>query len=385
LGQTRLYQGLQLDITPLYGIVRKDNNNKKQMGTVKFYKDEPLFGLDIGHASLKVIQMETTGQTCNVIGYGISNFDSGAIQNGVITNPQAIAKAMHELFEKNLVGKITSQRVACSLPTAHTFSRPMAIPATIRKEIIEAINLEAEQYIPIPLNSLYLDYEIISQDQQNTEVLVVAASKNIVDSYFKVLEMLNLQPVAFEPSINAASRLLQAQGILKSEPTIIIDIGSITTDIAVFDKTLLVSSTVNNGSDTITQLISQGLHLAPKQANDAKNQSGIAFSDRQQRIINAMKPMLDNLVHEIQKSVRYYAERATKSGGKITQLVIVGGGSVMPGLNQYLAKAVRLNAQPIEPWQNINFGNLPMPPDVERAVYITAAGEAILQPQEVQK
>lgn len=354
------------------------------MGSLKFYHDEPLFGLDIGHASLKVLQMEaTSGKAGNVTGYGLSNFDAGAIQNGVITDPAAIAKAMHELFEKNLIGKVTSQRVACSLPTAHTFSRPMTIPSTNHKEIIEAINLEAEQYIPIPLDNLYVDYEVISQDQQNTEVLMVAASKNIVDSYYKVLDMLNLQPVAFEPSINAASRLLQMQGVLKSEPTIIMDIGSVTTDIAVFDKSLLVASTVNSGSDNITQLISQGLHLTPKQANDVKNEFGIAFSDRQQRIIDATKPMLDNLVHELQKSVRYYSERAAKSGSKITQLEIVGGGSVMPGLTQYLAKEIRLVTQPADPWQSINFGSLPAPSEVERAAYITAAGEAILKPQEV--
>jgi type IV pilus assembly protein PilM len=356
------------------------------MGTVKFYKDEPLFGLDIGHASLKAMQIEVAGGIpFTVAGYGLSSFDPAAIQNGVITNPEAIAKAMHEIFEHKMVGKITSQRVACSLPTAHTFSRPMTIPSISRREIVEAINLEAEQYIPIPLTNLYLDYEIISQDQQNTEVLVVAASKNIVDSYFKVLEMLNLQPVAFEPSINAASRLLQIQGALKNEPTIIMDIGSVTTDIAVFDKTLLVASTVNTGSDNMTQLIAQGLHLTPKQANDLKNEFGIAFSDRQQRIIDAIKPVLDNLVHELQKSVRYYAERAAKSGSKITQLVTVGGGSVMPGLSQYLAKETRLSPQPLEPWKSINFDNLPMPEGVEKAVYITAAGEAVLRPQEVLK
>jgi type IV pilus assembly protein PilM len=354
------------------------------MGNLKFYHDEPLFGLDIGHSTLKVMQMEAiAGQPPAVVGYGLSSFDASAIQNGIISDPQAIAKAMHELFETKLIGKISSQRVACSLPTAHTFSRPMTIPATNRKEILEAINLEAEQYIPIALNSMYLDYEVISQDAQNTEVLVVAASKNIVDSYFKVLELLNLQPVAFEPSINAATRLLQMQGALKSEPTIIIDIGSVTTDIAVFDKALLVASTINNGSDNITQQISQGLHLTPKQANDLKNEYGIAFSERQQRVIDALKPTLENLVRETQKSVRYYAERAAKSGRKISQLVIVGGGSVMPGLNQYLSKELRLGAQNLDPWHNINFGNLPKPDDVERAVYITAGGEAILRPQEV--
>jgi type IV pilus assembly protein PilM len=354
------------------------------MGNLKFYHDEPLFGLDIGHSTLKVVQMVTAaGQKPTITGYGISDFEASAIQNGIISDPAAIAKAMHQLFEKQLVGKIAGQRVACSLPTAHTFSRPMTIPATSRKEILEAINLEAEQYIPIPLTSLYLDYEIISQDQENTEVLVVAASKNIVDSYFKVLEFLDLQPLAFEPSINAASRLLQMQDDLKAKPTIIVDFGSATTDIAVFDKSLLVASTINSGSDNITQQIAQGLHLTPKQANDLKLQFGIAFSERQQRIIDAIKPILENLVHEIQKSVRYHSERAVKSGGKISQLVTVGGGSVMPGLNQYLSKETRLPTHNLEPWDKISFGNLPTPENDDLAVYITAAGEAVLSPQEI--
>lgn len=351
---------------------------------IKFYHDEPLFGLDIGHASLKAMQINAglTGQP-TVTGYGTSSFDPAAIENGIITKPEVIANAMHELFEKKMVGVINSQRVACSLPTSRTFSRPMSIPAVERSEIIEAVHLEAEQYIPIPINNLYVDYDILHQDQQNSELLLVAASKTIVDSYFKVLEMLDLQPVAFEPSMNAVARLVHRQGELSSQPTIIVDIGSVTTDIAVFDKSLLVASTVNIGSDNITKLLVQNLHLTQEQANEYKNKYGIAFSDKQQRMIDAIKPILENLVHEIQKSVRFYSERAAKSGGKISQIVTVGGGSIMPGLNQYLSKQLRLPAHNLEPWQGISFGSLPMPDEPDRSVYITAAGEAIINPAEV--
>jgi type IV pilus assembly protein PilM len=354
------------------------------MGNLKFYHDEPLFGLDIGHSSLKAMQIEMQpGKTPRVLGYGIGLFEATSVQNGVIIKPEAIANAVHELFEQKMVGKITGQRVACALPTTHTFSRPMTIPAINKREIEEAINLEAEQYIPIPVNSLYLDYEVLGQDEENTEVLVVAASKNIVDSYLKVLEMLNLQPVVFEPSINAASRLLKMNGDLKSEPTIIIDFGSVTTDIAVFDKTLLVASTINSGSDNITQLISKSMRLTLKQADELKDQYGIAFSDRQQRIVDAVKPQLESMIKEIQKSIRFYAERAAKSGGKITQVVTVGGGAVMPGLSQYLATELRLSVHNLEPWQGFEFGHLPLPPDIDKAIYITAAGEAVLNPREV--
>jgi type IV pilus assembly protein PilM len=354
------------------------------MGNLKFYRDEPLFGLDIGHSSLKAMQVSgQPGKPVTVLGYGTSEFSSAAIQNGVIVDPEGIAKAMHELFEKRMVGTISSRRVACSLPTSRTFSRPMKTPILDHAAILEAVRLEAEQYIPIPINNLYLDYEIVHQDQQTMELLLVAVSKNIVDSYQRTLEALQLEPVAFEPSINAVSRLVKLQSSNKPEPAIIVDIGSVTTDIAVFDNDLLVASAVDGGADVMTELIAQGLHLSPKQAYELKNEYGISYSERQQRIIDATKPELEKLVHEIQKSIRYYSERAAKTAAQISQIITLGGGSTMPGLNQYLTKELRVPTEVLNTWQSIDFGHLPSPKDDDRTIYITALAESLLNPAEV--
>lgn len=354
------------------------------MGNLKFYRDEPLFGLDIGHSSIKAVQMtHTAGKPPTVNGYAISYFESAAIQNGVIIKPEVITAAMHELFEKNLVGVISSQRVACSLPTSHTFSRPMKVPVMDHKAILEAIHLEAEQYIPIPINNLYLDYEITHQDDKGMEVLLVATSKDIVDSYHRTLRSLALEPVAFEPSINAASRLVQLEASTSQEPAVIVDFGSVTTDIAVFDKTLLVATTVNSGGDHLTHALVQHLHLTHQQADGLKNEYGIAYSDKQQRIVDAMKPQLEGLVHEIEKSIRYYAERAAQSDRKVSQIITVGGGSVMPGLNQYLSKELRLPTQNLDAWKNINFGGLASPSKDDLAMYLIAAGESLIDPAEI--
>ncbi len=354
------------------------------MGTVKFYKDEPLFGLDIGHTNLKAMQIDkVSGHPPVIKGYGISNFALGSIQNGVIINPEVIAKAMHELFDKNLVGKITSRRVACTLPTAYTFSRPMKIPIMNREHIKEAVQLEAEQYIPIPLDSLYLDYEISYEDEQQMELLMVATSKKIVDSYLDLLQSLDLEPVAFEPSINAASRLLKIVGNMSAEPAILVDIGSLATDIAIFDKSLLVSSTMNGGGDTFSNLISRSMHMNIEQATELKNQYGIAFSDKQQRIIDALKPQLDTFIHETQKSIRFYSERTNNAGKNITKIITVGGGAVMPGFNQYISQELRLPTENLNPWEIIDFGQLVKPQEPDLSMFITVAGEAIIEPLEV--
>lgn len=353
------------------------------MGNLKFYRDEPLFGLDIGHSSLKAMQVSNLpGKTPRVVGYGHADFDAKAIENGVIVKPEIIAEAMHTLFEKNLAGEISSRRVACTLPTSRTFSRPMKVPLLDHAGIIDAIHLEAEQYIPIPIGSLYLDYEVTRQDAQGMELLLVAVSKNIADSYHRTLEALQLEPVAFEPTINAASRVVKMVGLSKTETAIIVDIGTITTDIAIYDKSLMVTSTVSTGGESITDLIAQNLHLNKDQAEDLKNEYGISYSERQQRIIDAVKPSLDTLTEGIQKSIRYYHERAAKSGGEISQVITVGGGSVMPGFNQYLSKELRLPTQNLDPWQTISFGDLTMPAETDRAGYIIAAGEALVNPAE---
>jgi type IV pilus assembly protein PilM len=351
---------------------------------IRFYHDEPIFGLDIGHSSIKAMQIShQEGKPPVVQGYGLSSFTADAVLNGTILKPDILATSIHQLFDKNLVGKITTKRVACTLPTAYTFSRPMKLPPMNHEQTIEAVQLEAEQYIPIPLDGLYLDYEISHQDTQGMEVLMVAASKKIVDSYMSLLQSLDLEPVAFEPSINAASRLLKVTGDTGAEPSILIDIGSVTTDIAIFDKTLQVSSNVIGGADTLTDAIAKGLHMTYEQALQLKNQYGIAYSDKQQRIIDAVKPQLDVLVREIGKSQRYYSERAAKSGHKITRAITIGGGALMPGFNQYISKQLRLPTANLEPWDKINFGDLAQPGEQDRSVYITVAGEAILDPKEV--
>jgi type IV pilus assembly protein PilM len=356
------------------------------MGKLKFYRDEPLFGLDIGHSSLKVMQLNTVaGQKPQVAGYGAGQFDPKAIENGVIVKPELIAQAMHQLIEKNLVGSVASRRVACSLPTSRTFSRPMKVPPMDHDKILNAVHLEAEQYIPIPLNSLYLDYEITYQDEQGMELLLVAVSRSIVDSYQKTLEALELEPIAFEPTINAASRIVQMAGVSQSEPAVIVDIGSVTSDIAVYDKTLLVASTESMGGDDMTNSIAKSLHLTHQQATSLKTEYGISYSERQQRVIDALKPNLDTLTTGIGKSIRYYSERAAKSGRQISQVITVGGGSVMPGLNQYLSKELRLPTAHLDPWQAIDFGPLRQPSEADRAGYIIAAGEALVSPVEALK
>src|SRR5438876_126160 len=89
-----------------------------------FFHDKPLFGLDIGSASLKVMQVEEQERIAaggkkpspKVIGYGFTTFDPTALEDGVVVKHELIAQAAHDLFNKYLIGDITSRRVAIAIP-----------------------------------------------------------------------------------------------------------------------------------------------------------------------------------------------------------------------------------------------------------------------------
>ena len=62
------------------------------------YKDKSLFGLDIGFGTVKVMQIESSGKKWDITGYGVTSFDPVAIKDGVILDPEVIAKTIHQLF-----------------------------------------------------------------------------------------------------------------------------------------------------------------------------------------------------------------------------------------------------------------------------------------------
>ena len=170
-----------------------------------------------------------------IIGYGFTAFDTTSQEDGVVVQPEIVAKAVLELFQKHLVGDITTRRVAIAIPAYRTFTRSLRLPKLKQKELHEAVQLEAEQYIPVPLEELYLDYEVIQQSKDEIELFAVAAPRTIVDSYLDLAQILGLEPVLIEPTLSSSGRLFSLDD-QSDVPAIIINLGSVSSDISIFDK-----------------------------------------------------------------------------------------------------------------------------------------------------
>lgn len=346
-----------------------------------FYQDKPIFGLDIGFSSLKVMQIDWQSKKHQVTGYGVTRFDAAAIKDGIVIDPEAIAKVAHELFSNQLIGDITTRRVALAVPAARTFTRTITLPKLSGKDLADAIRLETEQYVPVPIEELYVDYGVINQTEKEQELLAVAVPKSIVDSYLALTRLLGLETVAIETTIGAASRLfLQAEQ--SDVPTVLIDLGSLSSDITIYDKGLVVTGTVLGGGDNFTQVIAEKLGVTREEAHVIKTKYGLGLSKKQKEITECLTPILDQMLKEIRRMIRYYEERSGTQR-KIGQVVTMGGGANMPGLSEHMTNLLRLPVRMCDPWQHMDFHGLQPPNTVEKSMYVTVSGLALVKPTEV--
>lgn len=346
-----------------------------------FYQDKPVFGLDIGFSSLKVMQITTQNKQQVVGGYGVTGFDSKAIKDGVIVEPEIIAKVAHELFNKNLIGDITTRRVVAAVPAARTFTRSVTLPKVAAKDLAEAIRLETEQYVPVPLDELYVDHAVIHKTDEEQEVLVVAVPKKIVDSYVQLTQLLGLEIVSVESTISSASRLF-VQAEQSDVPTVLIDLGSLSSDITIYDKALIVTGTVPGGGDSFTGAIANKLGVSRQEAHVIKTKYGLGLSKKQKEITDSLSPILDQMLKELRRMIRYYEERSGTER-KIGQIVTMGGGANMPGLSEHMTNLLRLPVRMCDPWQQMDFSGLQPPNTIEKSMYVTVSGLALMNPKEI--
>lgn len=347
------------------------------------YKDKPIIGLDISSTGVKIMSIDPKKWAVN--GYGSVDLDPIKMREALEDSESTfLTDSIKSLMADKIIGTITSDRVAIAVPTARSYTRTFTLPAAAEKSLDEAVVLEAEQYIPIPVSTLYIDYQVIERTRKTIVVLMSAVSRVVVDNITKSVEAAGLYPILIEPSINSVGRVLTGteDGSL---PTVIVDIGPAHTDIAILDRgSIRVTGGIPIGGNSFTLDIAKKLNISLENAHQLKVLNGLSAGPRQQKLREALSPSLERILAETKKVMRYYNERIS-SERKLEQLLIVGGGSNIPGIGEYFTEGLVIAARVASPWQKLDFGKVQEPPKQFRPRYITVAGVAGILPGSVWK
>ncbi len=340
--------------------------------TKLFYKDKPLIGLDISSTDIKIMSIDMKRQF--VTGYGVIDLDPLQLKKAFDESNDYLLTSLQTLLERKLVGHLASDQVVLGIPTARTFSRTFNVPVSAERTLKDAVAIEVGQYIPLPMSLLYVDYEVIERNKDVITVIMSAVPRKLVDNAVAACEAVGLTVAMVEPAINAVARVLKSteEGYL---PTVIVDIGAANTDIAVLDGSVRITGGIATGGNTFTLDIAKKLSVTLENAHQLKVLNGLAPGPKQTKLSAALRPSLRGIITETRKVIRYYNERLSNDR-RLEQVLVVGSGSNVPGIGEYFTNELVMPARTANPWQELDFGELPQPAKQFRSRYIGVAGLA---------
>ncbi len=309
-------------------------------------------GLDIGSHSIKLIELGYQGGTFALSAAGSTPTPPNALSSPAAADTQALADTIKRLIRET---GARSRSVQIALPESKVFTRVIEVPPLSDRELSSAIKWEAEQYIPMPLDDVNLDYTILRTAAETgtnkMEVLLVAAPKALLDKYLGILELAELTPLGAETEIIATSRAL-ARSLPNVKSILIVAMGAQTTDLSILrGGTLALTRSISAGGDAMTRAISQGLDFSLTQAEEYKKTYGLEQNKLEGKIVTSAKPIMDTIIGEIRRGIAFYQEKYHDR--EIQAVVLSGGMARVPGMVIYLAQALGLEVQLANPWAGI--------------------------------
>ncbi len=155
---------------------------------------------------------------------------------------------------------------------------------------------------------------------------MVAAAKNLVDTYTQAVEGLGLELVAVETELMATARAI----IPSNTPlALVVDIGANGTDLGLVRRGQMVfARTIPTAGSAFTRAIETSLGLDTATAEQYKNSYGFAADKLDGKLLEAMKPVLTVIAGEIRKTIDFYTSKHPNE--VVSSVMLTGGIAMLP-------------------------------------------------------
>lgn len=320
------------------------------------------FGLEISDFSLKALWLKKKGRSSVVAGHNRLNIPKGLVKEGEIKDPSKLAALITATLEGASPQKITNQNVITSLPENQTFVSTIEVPKMTKKEIDEAVQWEAEHYIPYPVKDMYLDWQKLEVKGNKIKLLLAAARRDIVDGYIKTLRQAKLKPLALDLEAAAEGRALITDQQDTKKLYLLVDVGATKTSFSIMStNTIYFSSGIARVSGNFfTTTIADCLGLKKEEAEKMKVACcSPRVTEKEKIILDAIHPAFDELAKEIQKIEGYFLAKYPTINQDQINIIICGGGAGLFGIAPYLSLKTKQKVRLGDPWTNVSFAQNP--------------------------
>ncbi len=298
------------------------------------------WGVEIGAGAIKAIKVERDGEELRIADFAVVPHKK-VLSTPELNRDDAIAVALGA-FMSQYRDALKGATIALSIPGHSAFARFAKLPPVEKKGIANLVRFEAVQQIPFPIDDVEWDYQTFaSNDSPDIEVGIFAVTKakiaEILAQYGDqglVPNIITLSPVAV---YNAVA--FDIAFTAKTPGTVILDIGTTATDLVIAEGGRVWIRTFPLGGHNFTEALAATFKLTYGKAEKLKKEA--ETSKYKRHIFQALKPVLQELVQDVQRSIGYY--RDTHPDAQISRVVGVGSTFKLIGLRKLLSQQLKMD------------------------------------------
>ena len=315
-----------------------------------FGKKDHIVGLDIGSRSIKAAEITETKRGLALKRFGIVDIAHGAIEEGTINDPEAVAESIKQLFKSY---NIKEGNVAVSIGGYSVIVKKISVQTMDEEKLQETIHFEAEQYIPFDISDVNLDFQILGESESNPDqmnVFLVAAKKEMVNDYINLVNLAGLNPCIVDVEAFALQNTFEANYDMQSENTALIDIGASKTSLNILKgNSSLFMRDVSLGCGQINQKIMSLIECSFEEAEQFK------YGDKPDRLTpEDLKGIISSVVAdwctEIRRALDFFY--STYPEDQIKRIILSGGGANIEEFRELLATEASAEVESINPFKN---------------------------------
>ncbi|MEN8906966.1 MAG: type IV pilus assembly protein PilM [Clostridiales bacterium] len=327
--------------------------------------------VDIGFRYIKIVQLrKKKNNDVTIINFGIGDTPKGCIKNGAIKDQPKVIKEIKKVIQEH---SLSAKEAKIVISGTNIITRIIMIDRVPTEDIDKAVWTEINTYLPINLNEHMVDYKVLGvindSGKEKIKVFVTAVAKRIINSYLEILKSLNLKPIAVDIPANSVAKFFQKDIIHKETDSImkkkkfsklssntyaVIDLGSETSIVNILsNKVPEFNRVVLLGSSNIDATILRDLNLESHQLDQAERYKKMYGMVRNKDLNNllewdcseAAKVVVNEIIKHMKMCFDFYIQRC--AGEQISRMYLVGGGSQLKGLKDYLEDVFEMPVYPI--------------------------------------
>lgn len=331
---------------------------------------QAVIGLDIGTTHVRGAEVDRSGRGApTLVRYGQVPLPMGAVRDGEVAEPETVASALRQLWSQ---AKFSSRDVIIGIGNQRVLVRELDMPAMPMAQIRASLPFQVQDLLPVAVEDALLDYypigEFAGPNGPSVSGLLVAATKDTVQANTIAVETAGLHPVMVDLSAFALTRV-QVTGDLMARTVALVDIGArITTVVIVAQGVPRFIRMLPSGGQDVTDAVTSTMSASVSDAERIKREVGVGFAvaPELEAVAESIRGVTATLVDSIRNTLVYYA--SNHPGAAADSMVLSGGGSMLPGMGQYLASASRLPVSLGQPLAGFKTARSAPRPDALEAV-----------------